>query len=60
MGNIGFPELLVIGGIALLVIGPKRMPEIARALGEAVRAFRDAMKDDAADDGNPPDRQHAA
>jgi len=59
MGNIGFPELLVIAGIALLVIGPKRMPEVARALGEAVRAFRDALKHDADDDGHPPDRQHA-
>ena len=44
MGNLGFSELLVIGIIALLVIGPKRLPEVARGLGEAFRAFQDAMK----------------
>ncbi len=46
MGNLGLAELAVIFAIALLVIGPKRLPDIARALGEAVRAFRDAMKGD--------------
>ena len=44
MGNIGFPELLVIFVIALLVIGPKRLPDLARALGNAARAFQDALK----------------
>ncbi len=44
MGNLGFSELLVIFVIALVVIGPKRLPEVARGLGEAVRAFQDAMK----------------
>ena len=44
MGNLGLPELLVIFIIALLVMGPKRLPEVARALGEASRAFQDALK----------------
>ena len=44
MGNLGLGELLVIFIIALLVIGPKRLPEVARALGEAVRSFQEAMK----------------
>ena len=44
MGNIGLSELLVILVVALLVIGPRRLPEVARGLGEAVRAFQDAMK----------------
>ncbi len=44
MGNLGFSELLVILVIALLVIGPRRLPEVARALGEAVRSFQDAIK----------------
>jgi len=44
MGNLGLSELLVIFIVALLVIGPRRLPEVARALGEAVRAFQDAMK----------------
>ena len=44
MGNLGLSELLVIGIVALLVIGPRRLPEVARALGEAVRSFHEAMK----------------
>ena len=44
MGNIGLPELLVILVIALLFLGPKRLPEIAKALGEAIRSFQDSMK----------------
>ena len=44
MGNLGLSELLVIFVIGLLVIGPKRLPEVARGLGEAVKAFQDAMK----------------
>ncbi len=44
MGNIGLSELLVIAVVALLVIGPRRLPEVARGLGEAVKAFQDAMK----------------
>ncbi len=44
MGNLGLSELLVIFVVALLVIGPKRLPEVARALGEAFRSFQDALK----------------
>ena len=44
MGNLGLSELLVIGVVALLVIGPRRLPEVARGLGEALRAFQDALK----------------
>ena len=44
MGNLGLSEIVVIGVIALLVIGPKRLPEVARGLGEAVRAFQKALK----------------
>lgn len=44
MGNLGLSELLVIGVVALLVIGPRRLPEVARAIGQAVKAFQDALK----------------
>jgi TatA/E family protein of Tat protein translocase len=43
MGNLGLAELLVIGIIALLVIGPRRLPEVARGLGLAVKAFQHAL-----------------
>jgi len=39
-GNIGFPELLIILAIALLIFGPKRLPEISKSIGRAVREFR--------------------
>ncbi len=50
MGNIGLSELIVILIIALVVIGPRRLPEVARGLGEAVRAFQDALKGPSKDD----------
>jgi len=44
MGNLGLAEILVIGVVALLVIGPRRLPEVARGLGEAAKAFQRALK----------------
>lgn len=42
MLNIGMPELLVILTVALIVLGPNRLPEIARMLGKAMAEFRRA------------------
>ncbi len=42
MFGIGFPELLMIMAIALMVIGPKKLPDIARALGRAMNEFKTA------------------
>lgn len=39
-GNIGFPELLIILALALLVFGPKKLPEVGRSIGRALREFR--------------------
>lgn len=44
MGNLGLSEILVIAIVALLVIGPKRLPEVAKGMGQAFKAFQDAMK----------------
>jgi TatA/E family protein of Tat protein translocase len=40
-------HLLFIGVIALLVLGPRRLPELARALGNGLREFREAMSGEA-------------
>jgi sec-independent protein translocase protein TatA len=39
-------HLLVILFIAVLVFGPKRLPELGKSLGEGIRGFKDAVKDD--------------
>jgi sec-independent protein translocase protein TatA len=41
---LGAPELIVIALIALLVLGPKRLPEAGRGLGRGMREFKDGLK----------------
>jgi len=48
MLNIGTPELFVILVVALLVVGPKRLPDLARQIGRGLREFR-KMQDDVKD-----------
>ena len=43
--RIGFPEMVVIIAILLLVFGANRLPELGRGLGKAIRGFKDATKD---------------
>jgi sec-independent protein translocase protein TatA len=47
-GWIGFPELLILLVVVLLVFGPKRLPEMGRSLGKGMREFKDSVtgKDD--------------
>lgn len=42
MGPLGFPELVLIFIVALIVFGPKRLPEIGRTLGKALGEFKKA------------------
>lgn len=42
MFGIGFPELLLIMALALIVLGPKRLPDLARALGRGLSEFKRA------------------
>jgi sec-independent protein translocase protein TatA len=43
MPNIGVPELLIILVIALIVLGPKKLPEAGRSLGKGMREFKDSL-----------------
>ncbi len=45
MGNIGFPEMIVIFVVALLIFGPKRLPELGKSLGKGISEFRRASSD---------------
>lgn len=43
--GIGLPEMALIMMVALLVFGPKKLPEIGRSLGKAIKGFQDASKE---------------
>jgi sec-independent protein translocase protein TatA len=43
MPSIGMPELVVILVLALIVLGPKRLPDAGRAMGRGIREFKDGV-----------------
>jgi sec-independent protein translocase protein TatA len=45
MADIGLPELFIILAIAIILFGPARIGGIGKSLGEAIRGFREAVKD---------------
>lgn len=51
MFNIGWPELILILFVVLLLFGARRLPEIAKQLGKAIQEFKKSLKGDG--DGNP-------
>lgn len=44
MGQVGWPQLLIVLVIVLLVFGAKRLPEVGRSLGAGMREFKDGVK----------------
>ncbi len=53
MPNIGVPEVLVILGVALLVFGGRKIPELGRGLGEGIRNFKQAIHGGSDDQQKP-------
>jgi sec-independent protein translocase protein TatA len=45
LGDIGLPELLVIFVIVLVVFGPGKLPDVGKAIGDALRGFKKALKE---------------
>jgi sec-independent protein translocase protein TatA len=45
MGQLGLPEMIIIGIIALLIFGPKKLPDLGSGLGKAIRDFKSAMSE---------------
>ncbi len=54
LGNLGLPEILLIGFIVLMVFGAKRLPEIGASFGKGIREFKRSIND-ASDAVNGPD-----
>ena len=44
--NIGFPELLLILSLALIIFGPGKLPEVGRAMGKSIKEFKGAVSSD--------------
>lgn len=42
--NLGAPEMLLLGILALILFGPRRLPELGKALGEGLAAFRESSR----------------
>jgi sec-independent protein translocase protein TatA len=45
MGPIGFPEMLVILVVALIIFGPRKLPELGRSLGKSINEFKRASNE---------------
>jgi sec-independent protein translocase protein TatA len=56
-GNFGMGEILIVLVFALIILGPKRLPEVARSVGKGVREFKTAisMDDDDREQLRDPD-----
>lgn len=55
MSRIGIFELLVIFLVVIILFGPKKLPEIGRAIGDAIKEFKRSMKDVGEDSGKEQD-----
>ncbi len=56
IGNIGLTEIVVVLAIALIVFGPKRLPELGRSLGNGIREFRGSLSGED-EESAPPQRE---
>ncbi len=50
MLGLGWPEILLILGVMILIFGPKRLPELGGALGKTLRGFQEEIKPESAQD----------
>jgi sec-independent protein translocase protein TatA len=46
IGKLGLPEILIILAIALLIFGPSKLADLGKSLGEGIRNFKSAVKDE--------------
>ncbi|PSB05531.1 twin-arginine translocase TatA/TatE family subunit [Pleurocapsa sp. CCALA 161] len=55
MFGLGIPEVAIIGLVAVLVFGPKKIPEIGSALGKTIKGFKEEMDKPQLDEGEDTD-----
>jgi sec-independent protein translocase protein TatA len=55
-GSIGPGELIIVLVIALIILGPKRLPEVGRSVGKGMREFKDSLAGIGDDDDDEEDR----
>ena len=56
MPNIGPMELIIVLAIALIVLGPKKLPEVGRSVGKGMREFKDSISGDSKRDEDEDER----
>jgi sec-independent protein translocase protein TatA len=56
MPNVGPLELVVILAIAMIVLGPKKLPEVGRSIGKGMREFKESLNGDSAHDDDEEER----
>ncbi|HET7648320.1 MAG TPA: twin-arginine translocase TatA/TatE family subunit [Gaiellaceae bacterium] len=59
-GFVGFPELLLLGVLALVIFGPKRLPEMGRGLGKGMREFKESVTGSEPEHELPEETKEAA
>jgi sec-independent protein translocase protein TatA len=56
MGPVGAPELILVLAIALIVLGPKKLPEVGRSIGRGMREFKESLTGDSRDDDDEDEK----
>jgi sec-independent protein translocase protein TatA len=57
--NVGLPELMIVLVIALIVLGPKKLPDAGRALGNGIREFKDSIGGTSGKNDDDEDERYA-
>ncbi|ADH99575.1 twin-arginine translocase TatA/TatE family subunit [Salisediminibacterium selenitireducens] len=60
LSNIGIPGLILILVIALIIFGPKKLPEIGKAMGQTLKEFKNSTKELTADDSDTKEEKKSA